>query len=77
MARDMTRQQFRTAIARRGWRHELLWIVGTGKDGRTTGVGVITDMRGRVLRRATLAKAIRELRDATDTTTNLMETDDE
>lgn len=66
MTRDMSRKEFRQAIARRGWRQELLWITGTDKDGHTCGIGSVMRRSGRgwiTDRRAWLAKAIRELRE--------------
>jgi hypothetical protein len=53
--RDMSRREFRAALARRGWRQVLLWIeVG---EGRAVGMVMVG---GRVNRRASLAHAIRE-----------------
>lgn len=66
MTRDMTRKEFRQAIARRGWRQELLWVTGTDKEGHICGIGMVMYKNGRgwkVNYRATLAKAIRELRE--------------
>lgn len=66
MTRDMTRREFKTALERRGWKQELLWITGTDKEGHTCGIGMVMLNRGRgwkTNRRASLAKAIRELRD--------------
>jgi len=60
MVRDMTRREFAAALRRRGWRLELLWIVGLETfDGHTMGVGIVTDRKGKLMRRATLANAIR------------------
>lgn len=64
--RDMKKAEFRAALARRGWKQELLWVVGTSKDGHSTGIGmVLSRQRGRwqTNYRATLAKAIRELQE--------------
>ena len=64
--RDMTRAEFKQAIARRGWRQELMWVTGIDKEGRTCGIGLVMSKRGREWKtnyRATLAKAIRELQE--------------
>jgi len=67
MTRDMTKREFRAALERHGWKLELLWVVGTGKDGHSTGVGVVYNARTKTLnRRATLASAIRSLRSKED-----------
>jgi len=62
--RDMSRREFHAALARRGWRISLLWIVGMrDADGHSMGVGlVMSKKRGewKIDRRASLAKAIRE-----------------
>ena len=53
--RDMTRNQFNTALQRRGWRKVLLWIeVGNGRS-----IGMVM-VGGKINRRASLAHAIRE-----------------
>lgn len=53
--RDMTRAQFKAALARRGWRKVLLWIeVG---DGVSIGMTMIN---GKLNLRASLARAIKE-----------------
>jgi hypothetical protein len=64
MTRDMNYRTFLAAIKRHGWSITLLWITGTGKDGHTTGVGMVMRTRGRrtrIDRRATLAKCLRQL----------------
>ena len=47
MTRDMTRAEFRAALARRGWRQELMWITGIDKQGHTCGIGMVMLNRGR------------------------------
>jgi len=65
--RDMTRREFRAALERHGWKLELLWVVGEGKDGHTTGIGVVYDRRrGKLNHRATLASARRSLKSKED-----------
>jgi hypothetical protein len=55
----MTRKEFNSAIARRGWRKVLLWIEIEG--GRSIGVVMRKGPRGwEVNLRASLAHAIRE-----------------
>jgi hypothetical protein len=64
MTRDMTRKEFIKAVARRGWRKELMWITGTDKQGHTCGIGMVMTKRSNGWKtdyRASLAKAIREL----------------
>ena len=66
MTRDMTRAEFRAALARRGWRQELMWITGIDKQGHTCGIGMVMLNRGRGYKtnyRASLAKAIHELQE--------------
>lgn len=58
----MTRKEFNAALKHHGFKMEMLWL----RD--TTGVtatccGVVMNTKGKILRRATLARAIRE-RDA-------------
>ena len=67
MTRDMTKREFIAALERHGWKLELLWVVGTGKDGHTTGVGIVINGRTKkIMRRATLASALRSLRSKED-----------
>lgn len=54
--RDMTRAAFRAALKRNGFRLELVWI---RRPGSNMGVGIVTDMKGKLLRRETIRKAIR------------------
>lgn len=62
IVRDMTRREFRAALTRHGFKQELLWIVGDGKDGKRIGVGMVISARTKkIMRRATLAKALHEL----------------
>jgi len=57
--RDMTRREFKQALARHGFRQVLLWMQDdTGKTG--VSYGMVMNTKGKVLRRASLAKAIRE-----------------
>ena len=68
--RDMTQSEFRDALRRHGWTQTLLWISGIDRQtGNTCGVGmVMTRKRGgwKFDRRATLAKAKRELESKDD-----------
>ena len=57
---DMTAAQFNAALKRRGWSKVLFWIHIPTLTG-SRGVGVIVNRRtGKIMRRATLAHAIRE-----------------
>ena len=62
----MTRREFRSAVERRGWRQELMWVTGKDKDGHTCGIGMVLmrhNGRWKTNYRASLAKAIRELQE--------------
>jgi len=53
--RDMTANELRLALARRGWRRVLLWIdIGGGRS-----IGMVM-VGNKINRRASLAHAIRE-----------------
>lgn len=59
--RDMSRREFAAALKRNNLSLTLLWITRKGGEGerKTIGVGVIVDRRGKLMRRATLAHALR------------------
>ncbi len=59
--RDMTKREFTSALAKRGWRKVLMWIEIGG--GRSIGMIMLKGPRGwQVNRRASLAHAIHEAR---------------
>ena len=61
--RDMTRSQFNAALRQHGFRKVLLWVEDTTGQCPGTAWGMVLNCKGKMLYRASLAKAIRE-RDA-------------
>lgn len=59
---EMSRAQFKAALARNGFKQTLLWIEDT--TGQVPGIswGIVMHPGGKVARRATLAKVLRERR---------------
>ena len=56
--RDMTRKEFSAAMKRHGFYIVLFWICSRAKPEKS--IGVVCSMKGKIHRRATLAKAIKE-----------------
>lgn len=57
---EMSRDQFRKALHRNGFSQTLLWI--SDRTGQVEGIswGVVMHRSGKIARRATLAKVLRE-----------------
>lgn len=61
MARDMTRGQFKAALQRNGFRQVMLWIDRPAAPGLS--VGIICKRDGTIMRRETIAHAIKSFRE--------------
>ena len=59
MTRDMSKKQFADALKKYGLRQCLLWVDCQAKPGRSIGI-VMSARTGKILRRATLAKVLKE-----------------
>lgn len=59
---EMSRKQFQAALARNGFKQVLVWISDTTGQVPGTSWGIVMHRDGKVARRATLAKVLRERR---------------
>lgn len=65
MAKEMTRRQFAAAMSRNNFRLSGFWLKDTSGDERLSnvGFGICIYPDGRIMRRATIAKAIKNRSD--------------
>ena len=61
-APEMSRAQFKAALDRNGFRQVLVWFEDTTGQVTGTSWGAVLHLNGKMARRATLAKLIRERR---------------